>query len=369
MNSPAILVRDREDVLLLQKALDYNKRFRLGTKMQNYTKRLDNIFHDKIKRIKSIGPGEVGEKVGGSTAGCFYTKDRPNGNGLDYYIEFYSIAGKREAQKKEIMEAMTHEVSHAYSTFLPMMYRDSSQAIKDGNYLYQNSFAGRINKHALNGKFIGSYGQMAIETTNDILTTAMLAKFEPGYLNESVDTVMKSNYTSYGGRDVSAYTFLTSITKLLINAFSNSTISYDKLLDNGLGIADIPIQTKNGKQVQANDFLYGMLCDPIHIQLEYDKIMGKGKYEELSKKLDSLYYQHLAGRKLDTTIVKEVMNTIPDFANKKAKKYINDGIFTRKDCSIMTSEFNTLWNSMQKQYEAYFSKAEIEAIAKRAHEN
>lgn len=361
MSEPRIIIHTEDDMKILNKALDYNVRFRVGRNSQA-TKSLNNKFMEKMTQIRSIKPGENGEYIGGNTGGAFFSK--MNGGNKEYYIEYFSTMGKTNQQKKDCLEVAVHEVSHAYSTFMPMIYRSPNSKIRICNNMYKNGTSGRIEKYSLDGRLIKEYGKMAIETTNDIITYAMMAKFEPGYATEDVDTILKVNYKAYGGRDISAYTFLTSLTKMMLGAFANAKTSYERILDKNLGIADIPYINQKGKRMQANDFLYGMLCDPIHIQMEYDKIMGDGKYEELSDILDSLYEAHMQNRRLDPAKVKRVMTVVPEFANKKFRIGIANGTYIPEDKSGLVGDFNSLWNSMQRQYETYFSKQEIEAIGR-----
>lgn len=361
MAEPRVIIHTEDDIKILNKALDYNARFRVGRNSQA-NKSLSNKFSENMTQIKAIKPGEKGEYIGGNTGGAFFSK--MNGRNMEYYIEYFSTMGKTNQQKKACLEIAVHEVSHAYSTFMPMIYRAPNSGVRIENYIYKNGRSGIIEKYSLDGKLIKRYGKMAIETMNDIITYAMMAKFEPGYATEDVDTILKVNYKAYGGRDISSYTFLTSLTKMMLGAFANANTSYERILDANLGIANIPYITHNGKKMQVNDFLYGMLCDPIHIQMEYDKIMGDGKYEELSDILDSLYEAHMQNRRLDSSKVKHVMTVVPEFANKKFRIGIANGTYKPEDKNGLVGDFNSLWNSMQKQYETYFSKQEIDAIGR-----
>ena len=134
----------------------------------------------------------------------------------------------------------------------------------------------------------------------------------------------------------------------------------------GYGIFDAKTKLKNGDQHRVNDFLYGIVYDPLHIEEEFDKYMGNGYYRTFCEYLDRLFTLSLSKQKLPSDEVKRVMNILPDFLNKKINYYLKNNFIDSNTANQIASNFNRIWNSMRKEYGAYFSQEEIDNIARRA---
>lgn len=61
-----------------------------------------------------------------------------------------------------------------------------------------------------------------------------------------------------------------------------------------------------------------------------------------------------------------VMNILPDFLNKKINYYRKNNLIDLDIANQIVSNFNRIWNSMQKEYGAHFSQEDIDDIARRA---
>lgn len=140
---------------------------------------------------------------------------------------------------------------------------------------------------------------------------------------------------------------------------------YDAVIRSGYGIFDVKKKLKNGEMQYANDFLYGIIYDPLHIEEEFDKFMGNGYYRTFCEYLDKLFLTALDNQKLPSDDVKRVMNILPDFLNKKMNFYLKNNLMDLDVANQIVSTFNRIWNSMQKEYGAYFSQKDIDDIAKR----
>lgn len=123
---------------------------------------------------------------------------------------------------------------------------------------------------------------------------------------------------------------------------------------------------QNGSQYKANDFLYGMLFDPLHVNEEFDKFMGKESWRTFSEWQDRLFIDCLLGQTIPSEDVKQIMNILPDFLNKKMNCYLSHGLIDQAGANAIIGNFNRIWNSMQREYGVYFSQREINKIGKRA---
>lgn len=225
-------------------------------------------------------------------------------------------------------------------------------------------------RDANTGEYVGQhyYGKMFNETWMDIYTTIGLVSFDSQFKDSGVtaDTVLKTNYKNWGDAST-GYSVLTSITRLAIAAFSNNgSINYQNLIGQGYGIVDINTKTRSQRILKANDFIYGIMCDPMHIEQEFDKIMGEGSYRIFAEYLDRLFLNYQKTKSLSPIEVKRVMNILPDYLNRKCNLYLTNGTFSQEEINRIIGNFNVIWNSLQQEYGAYFSQEEINNIARRA---
>ena len=191
-----------------------------------------------------------------------------------------------------------------------------------------------------------------------------LAEFDEDYKlrnpGVTADTILSDNVKRWGDNKRTAYIKMVPITQLMIAACSNEpNIDYHECIQDGFPMDRILTQRKNGETLYANDFLYGMLYDPIHIMEEYDKYMGDGEYIKLLKTTDLIYKKCLESDMIDTELAKEVMAKIAKFANIRTKILKNNNIFSDEEISEVSGRFNKIWNSMLKEYEVCFNASEL----------
>lgn len=203
------------------------------------------------------------------------------------------------------------------------------------------------------------------ETMMDIITSISINSFA-SQSHTTADDILKKPYTEWGN-SITGYSIFTSITRLTIAAFANNgLINYQNIIDSGRGILDVTTKMADGKLHFANDFLYGIIYDPLHIEQEFDKIMGSDYYRTFCEYLDRLFLNCLQKGKIPSKHIKMIMNTLPDFLNKRMKYYIQNGIINQREANTIVANFNQIWNAMQKEYQSFFSQRDINEIAKRA---
>ena len=169
---------------------------------------------------------------------------------------------------------------------------------------------------------------------------------------------------------MSGYSLFTSLTRLLISAYSNVGGDYlDDVARQGHSIFDCKAKTRTGKTIIANSYLYNYAHNPLEIEREFDKYMGLGTFEKLATKMDQAFDGVLnQGQSILNyrATIKEFMIVVSNFANAKKAHYIRDGLISRLDAEQQVSKYNRIWNSLQREYSTYFSSSDIEDIYRQA---
>ena len=286
-------------------------------------------------------------------------------------IEMLGFANANPSQYTFIEHEATHEFSHSFVDLLPLIFSKNDNGYIQNGVRYKNHMGLIEEKNERTGKLVGHhyYGKMFNETMMDIISTIGLVSFDDNFTGHiTADDVLKKDYTHWENAKT-GYSMFTSITRLAIAAFSNNGfVNYDQIIKSGNGIFDVDTTTMNGTSLKANDFLYGIMFDPMHIEREFDKFMGDGSYRKFAHYVDALFAILQQQRKHEIPVhdVKKIMNILPDFLNKKCQYYLQNGIMNQNQISAIIGNFNKIWNSMQQEYSAYFSQREIDRIAKRA---
>ena len=370
---------DSRDKQVCDKAFYYNAWLLFGKNNPDKVNSFKTIFDESVESVSTVPFGSNGKYITPNSPGICRTV--PNSNKDNLLIE---MAGYRNAptnQHSWLLHEMPHEYCHAFAHIAPQVFSSfpNGKTITDdadGSLKCNNSMGLISERNPITGELIGShyYGNMARETMMDMITTAGLVAFEPGFApsNITVDTVFEKHYDNWN--DVStAYTMFTSITRLLIAAFSNNGfVRYQSLVNQGHGIFDAVTITQTGQKLKANDFLYGIMCDPLHIQDEFDKYMGSGAYRLVSKLLDKNFNAYTKTGQMPQEAsrdIKLIMDVIPDFLNKKCAYYLEIGMYTQEQTDQIVGKFNVVWNSLQSEYGSYFSQEDINNIARRAGRN
>ena len=199
------------------------------------------------------------------------------------------------------------------------------------------------------------YGKLFEETMMEIKASMALAEFDKDYQlrnpEVTADTILKYNINNWGDTlNYSAYSKMIPLTQLMIAACSNEpNIQYHRWIQEGYPMDNLISIRKNGKKLYVNDFLYGMMYDPIHIMEEFDKYMGDGKYIDFLKKTDMLYEKCVKTDKIDDKLMKNLMKTIAEFANRRTKDLQYKGFFSTEEVYKLSGNFNKIWNGILSQ--------------------
>ena len=338
-----------------------------GKKSTDKIDAFSELFDMYVKEVSIYPQGSKTEYINAYCPGVCRLDSTDN----KIVIEMLGFANANPSQYAFIEHEATHEFSHSFVDLLPLIFSETNDGYVKNGVRYKNSMGLIEERNVKNGKLVSHhyYGKMFNETMMDIISTMGLASFDNTFDGHiTADDVLKKDYTQWEN-EKTGYSLFTSITRLAIAAFSNNGfVNYDHIIRSGNGIFDVETTTINKTSLKANDFLYGIMFDPLHIEREFDKFMGDGEYRKFAHYLDALFIILQQQRKHEIPIhdVKKIMNILPDFLNKKCQYYLQNGIMNQEQVGAIIGNFNKIWNSMQQEYSAYFSKREIDRIAKRA---
>lgn len=324
------------------------------------------LFESEVKKVNVFPQGTITSYLSSKTPGICRLDEESN----KIVIEMLGYGKSIASQHPFIKHEGTHEFCHAFADLLPMAFSKQIDGIVKKGIRCKNHMGMIKETDPVSGKLIGQnyYGKMFNETMMDIVTSMSINAFDSSS-NKTVDDILRTQFSKWGNSRTS-YSIFTSLTRLTIAAFSNNGfINYQNLVNSGYGIFDVTTKMNNGESYKANDFLYGILFDPLHIEQEFDKFMGQGSYRTFCEYLDRLFLTFLENQEIPSDEIKRIMNILPDFLNKKMNYYRQQGIIDLNGQNKIVENFNKIWNSMQLEYNSFFSINDINEIASRAGRN
>ena len=353
----------KEDKRLIEKSF-YNIAYIIfGKKNVDKINTLREFWEEMVSDVNVFPQGSVHDRINCNTPGvCRLDKETKK-----LKIEMLGYKGANNTQSSWIKHEGTHEFCHSFVDLLPQIMSEHEGGIIKNGILCENHMGMIKETNPLTGELVGHhyYGKMYNETMMDIISSIAINYFDSSSNLKTVNDILNKHYNDWGN-EKTGYSIFTSLTRLTIAAFSNvANPDYDAVIRSGYGIFDVKKKLKNGEMQYANDFLYGIIYDPLHIEEEFDKFMGNGYYRTFCEYLDKLFLTALDNQKLPSDDVKRVMNILPDFLNKKMNFYLKNNLMDLDVANQIVSTFNRIWNSMQKEYGAYFSQKDIDDIAKR----
>lgn len=350
-----------EDAMLIRDALDALLKLVFGSANKEKLDFYKRVLKYKIKSITVYPQGTNNEYVSGGGGGQVVTNDKDGTS--DVYLIGYKYA--RPEQYEQIKETAAHELCHVLANILPNL--ENNKPTVQNNIMYVNR-QGRIKAvNMLNGKAKDSLdeniGVMFNETMMDIISVMTTKKFNTSNSDVFVNDVFSKRHTSWAekGDNQSVYTCFTSLTRLAIAAFSNvGRINYGEMVNDGKGIFDSTCTMKNGTKRKANDFLYGILFNPVRIQREFDKYMGVGEYQKFCNSVDIWFVEQamLGYHKTRDEIqqnLKKYMRYLRTFFNRKMSDYKTKGMLDQAEKIRIVNKFNEIWYDIQHEFDTYFT--------------
>lgn len=290
-------------------------------------------------------------------------------------IEMYSFRADRPDQDLYTVHEYAHELWHAiinYFNYLGTQGKEKYTFDVEGRPVIKIPFGGYIYEmDEYNHNQTRTIGKMTMETTVDILTSGSPIANMNYYRKNgtTLDTVFKERYDKWNDSST-GYSLFTSLTRLWIAAFANSAkVGYDATFQNGGSIFDCKVTLANGHTVLTNSYLHNLLHNPLAIEEEYDQIMGRGKYERLMVKMDKIFTEYVRTRVFPDEmkkVVKLFMTEVSNFANARTSYLQSIGILTEQEVRALRSSYNKIWNTLQSEYNTFFTQEDINDIARKA---
>lgn len=321
-----------------------------GTFKELCDKLIINI--DTIKSNQKVKTGN-----GDSDGGCIIKKGMVEEyDGYDVRIPEYKFF-QQKSEKEWVIHAGIHEFCHACTNILNLVYSKNENGIIVGKELRKNTNGLIKTTDVKTGEFCSQhfYFKLFNETMMDIMT--MIAIEHDITKTDKIKDVLTGdiiNYNSYFGNFI-------PLTLLYISAFSNTTNpNYIDAINNENGMVFDEIITDKRQSLYANDFIYGSFCDPLSIEIEFDKYVKKGIFSEISKTMDLYYIKRL--NNYDSNFVKYNIKNLVCFLDSKMKDYINREIFTEEYANNIIDNFSIQLNKVLQFYNVELIEKEIQSI-------
>lgn len=187
--------------------------------------------------------------------------------------------GLKDCNDKEVLFEFMYECMHLFMSIMPKYKAVSPIGKLDDAKFLKKGVDGQIIYPSFEEKKFNSYGEMFSDCYAKLMAEIGLFVFDDlDFGINSVDEAIKIN------EDGSIFE---DLTKLMIAACTNGNMSYQDLIENKEGIFEKNFNLES--KVKLNDFMYGMICDPIYIQDKYDKVIGFDGYINLCSVLDKEY--------------------------------------------------------------------------------
>lgn len=354
---------------VFDKVLTYNFNLLFGNNI-NEKRYFRDELSKKLTQVTILPYGSTGKLITPESPGCCW--NFPDGRSE---IEMYGFKNAPQSERKFTIHEFSHELWHAMICL--GNYLGSRAEFKDGfdlqgNAIEKQNCAGAIRHINYKTGEIKEIGNMYQETLTDILTSGSLIAYDESYRKQGVtlDTVFKHKYDSWKDTET-GYSIFTSLTRLLIAAFSNNgTIGYDATARNGSSIFTCKTTTNTGYTLLSNTFLYNFAYNPMAIEEEFDQYLGHGSYERITTQMDEIFEEYCRTRVYTDkmkSIIKDFMIIVSDFTNAKKAYLQNMGMITREESNAIVANYNKIWNSLQKEYSSFFTQKDIDDIKRRAY--
>ena len=261
----------------------------------------------------------------------------------------------------DFMQHATHETFHAWSEFLPTVFRFSKDRTID-NVHYKN-ISGTIYRELQgNEQNNKTYGGCYNECMMDILSESAFVGYDETIISNgiNVDTILKESRNKWyhnSNEGLTHYSGFYDFTRLAIAAFSNDpNFSFQNCINNHESIIFAGCNI-NGKRINKNDFIFGTLCDPFVMMDKYDEVMGEGRYFKFCDDSQEIFDAFLQGQGVSQTKIYNVVNSLTNFTAEKCRQRIADGTFSKDDAAKI---FNNVLRIRGEIFEKYHIEEKLD---------
>ncbi len=264
-------------------------------------------FNKKVEIIKIYPNGKITKTLNYKRPGRCYKHNNK------IYIEMWGYQNANQKQYDWLEYQGIHEFAHCFIDILTEL--KSKVVIK--NNIYLSNSMGLIAQKDQNGNLINQhyYGKLFNETMIDLICVMINNNME-------INQILNSNYDNWHIKKINETSYLkfTTITRLIIASFANTSVNYQNIYQKGFSIF-------NSK---ANDFLYGIIFNPLYIEEKFDFLMGDGSYRFFCVQLDKLFIDNLNVKKIDSKEIKKIFNIIENFFTKRINYFLENKLIEDK---------------------------------------
>ena len=338
-----------QDRFLVSNAIDKLVHFVFGINNKETIGYVKKAMDNKIKSVFVYPQGTENKYVGKQNPGVVYNEQSK------LTVHFMGYKGAKLEQYEEISGTALHEFCHALTHILPQEIGNVETELITDDALYTD-FGGKVIKTTDNTAKI--MGVALNEAMMDIITT--MAIKQDCTLNP-IELVKFVNEIQYNVKNTIypvGYGLVVPLACVAIAACSNvGQIDYNKFIDNG--IFGLQYVKSDGTPCFANDFLYGIVFNPVHIKKEYDKFMGAGAYEQQCDLVDGIVCDLQAAKTLNLSQTESNIKIHMDnwrlFFKKKMEYYRNKNVLNDTDYVRLATDFEDVFLDATNCYNDYFT--------------
>ena len=329
-------------------------------------KRIINALNNRISNITTYPFDYEGNGISGREPGKTGYENGINSK-INVRVRGYEHSHISDAQ---IEHYIRHEIVHAFAASAYDAFGNHKVVGYNGVIPYYNNTVingkvcqavdGSIYEKSINGTSDNKiYGGGYCESMTDIFAICSKVAFDDNFRKRgiTVDTVLKKRILDWNINNIiTGYFSSIPLSRLTIAAFSNfPNVNYQYILDNGGSIFSTTT-TDKGAVVKINDFLYGIMNDPIYIAKEFDKISGEGKYFEFCS-----YVDMCVNNQAPQQVIVGIINILTKFVIQNTNAKVKNGTYTRGWGDKIIEEFESIKNDVLKDY----GMPELESSKKR----
>ena len=266
-----------------------------------------------------------------------------------YCINLFGYKNSVKEEHEAIHYYFIHEICNSISQILPKYNKNKGYKDLKGNV--KRPFMGAIYEESNNGEKT-IYGSLFNVASIDMITS-MSKKANNG---EKIDDIFNTPYNNED-MEINSYQLFTSLTQLAIAAFSNNPcVNYDYAFKTSKELLNAKSYVSNEEKLWANDFLYGILYDPTHIERVFDRYMGEGQYKKLCLDLDNAFECAINGEQIPRELITRSMQKLTDFNNTRTYLKYDSKSYSKDIAKSIVGNYKKVYEQTIKEFSKINSK-------------